>query len=132
MKFSVLIENAKKICGDRRVYSKDNTAFLIDGIIGFGDRHNVWFKDSEKKIHIIARNVSYENMNLIISGLFAGGNIMVNKQMQQLDLFGNSGVMNIKKVDNRIPKVESEEEYGNYTFEEWSKWQEEIDVALGV
>lgn len=125
MKFIDLLNEAKKICGDRRVYSRDNTAFLVDGIIGFGDRHNIWFRDKDKKIHIFAKNIAFENMLIILRGLYGGpikefdmnNEEKVKSKPYQMDLFKN---------ENNIP----EDDYGNYTFEEFEKYHKESELYI--
>lgn len=139
MKFEDLIEEAKRLCGSRRVYSKDNTAFLIDGIIGFGNRHNIWFRDKDKQIHIFAKNVSFDNMSMVLRGLYGNpeanserkntmssnyNKTFVSQGSKQMELFDNQTKEKVKQINTRKSSgyfPESENDYGNYTFEEWER-----------
>ncbi len=124
MTFEEVYKFAKKILG-KRVYSKDKTAFLIDGTLGFGDRHNVWYRDQEtKNIHIFARNVTFAGMHKMIDGLYN------TTEAEQLDLFSigskreeKTNTKIIKKPSYEvIPPPESEDDYGNITLEEFERY----------
>lgn len=139
MKFEELIEEAKRLCGSRRVYSKDNTAFLIDGIVGFGNRHNIWFRDADKKIHIFAKNVSFENMSMVLRGLYGNPEVnlerkntmspndnktFISLKSKQMELFDNETKERVKQSNTRKSSryfPEYEDDYGNYTFEDWER-----------
>lgn len=124
MTFEEVYKFAKKILG-KRVYSKDKTAFLIDSTLGFGDRHNIWYRDQvTKNIHIFARNVTFAGMYKMIDGLYN------TTEAEQLDLF-SIGSKREEKINTKIikkpsyeviPPPESEDDYGHITFEEFERY----------
>lgn len=127
MTFEEVYKYAKKVLG-KRVYSKDKTAFLIDGTLGFGNRHNVWVRDlNTKEINIFARNVTFAGMHKMIEGLYD------TTEAEQLELFSIGSKMEEKKqvIQNKLtqkssgsfpPPPMSEDEYGNITLEEFERY----------